>query len=172
MAPNPRRRDARLQELYDRVPSIECKGMCHGACCFIDASIRERERMEQASGRKLDTLDAKRDPEAGGTQRDRRGGLLARYRCSMLTNDGRCSVYDLRPMICRLYGVAEGLECKHGCKPERMLTAGETVELVVAAMHAGGYAKGMLESSIEMRKRAEDNDAALRYLRSRRRVIV
>jgi Fe-S-cluster containining protein len=37
-------------------------------------------------------------------------------RCPALV-DGRCSVYDVRPLICRLYASAEGLRCPHGCQP-------------------------------------------------------
>lgn len=153
MARNRRRQDERLRELYDLVPVVQCKGLCHGACCFIDASVRERERMEHAGGRRLTTIDARVE---GGTRRDARGNLLARYRCSMLTTDGRCSVYEDRPMVCRLYGAAEGLECKFGCQPQRLLlTVPEAVELLVESMHVGGFVKGMLDASVAMRKQAE-----------------
>jgi Fe-S-cluster containining protein len=39
--------------------------------------------------------------------------------CPML-KDGRCSVYDIRPAICRLFGAAADkmLECPKGCRPE------------------------------------------------------
>lgn len=30
------------------------------------------------------------------------------------------SVYEARPLICRVYGVAEGLRCEHGCWPEKV----------------------------------------------------
>jgi Fe-S-cluster containining protein len=33
----------------------------------------------------------------------------------------RCTVHQIRPGICRLYGVTTGLKCKWGCKPERYL---------------------------------------------------
>src|SRR2546429_6087610 len=36
---------------------------------------------------------------------------------SMLRN-GRCTVYEVRPMICRLWGMVEGMQCPHGCVPE------------------------------------------------------
>ena len=30
--------------------------------------------------------------------------------------DGRCSVYEHRPLICRLWGAVESLPCPHGCE--------------------------------------------------------
>jgi Fe-S-cluster containining protein len=60
-------------------------------------SIRERVRIEQRTGRRVDF-----SPEHG---------------CSMLDEHGRCTVYDIRPMICRLYGTMETMPCPHGCLP-------------------------------------------------------
>lgn len=31
--------------------------------------------------------------------------------------DGRCTVYDSRPTICRLWGTSDALPCPHGCRP-------------------------------------------------------
>ena len=45
--------------------------------------------------------------------------------------DGKCSVYEKRPFICRLYGASELLKCEH-CTPERYLAKQETDDLVQA----------------------------------------
>lgn len=82
MAPNPRRLDARLDALYKQVPSIECRGVCDDSCGPIDGSLREVQRIEAASGKTLSC-----------------GQGAA---CSMLTDERRCGVYEVRPMICRL----------------------------------------------------------------------
>lgn len=34
----------------------------------------------------------------------------------------RCSIYAQRPLICRVFGTAEGLPCRHGCKPSRVIS--------------------------------------------------
>lgn len=34
----------------------------------------------------------------------------------------RCSGYEGRPLICRLFGVAEGMPCPYGCKPFELIT--------------------------------------------------
>lgn len=61
---------------------------------------------------------------------------MPRYTCSMLTEDGRCSQYEIRPMICRLYGAAEGIECSRGCKP--IIGFAEGVALLGESMKIGG----------------------------------
>lgn len=43
---------------------------------------------------------------------------------------GKCDIYDDRPLICRLYGTVEDLQCPHGVKPLRMLTAEEGREIL------------------------------------------
>ena len=49
---------------------------------------------------------------------------------SVLTPDRRrCSVYDRRPLICRLYGTSELMRCE-GCTPERYLSEKETEEII------------------------------------------
>lgn len=138
MAPNPRRIDAKLQALYEQVPEVNCSGACHGACCFVVASHREREKMEQLTGKKFETVDAREiDPDQQRWGQDNRP--LARYRCSMLTDDGRCSVYEDRPMICRLFGAAEGIECHvNGCTCEKPLKLVDGMALLNDAMRIGG----------------------------------
>lgn len=37
--------------------------------------------------------------------------------CGYLS-EGKCSVYDVRPAICRLFGSTEKLPCIHGCEPD------------------------------------------------------
>lgn len=119
MAPNPRRLDARLQsEVYDKIPAIDCQGLCHDSCGPIGLTVRERQRIERAAGKPLTC-------GAGAS-------------CSMLTPDRRCGVYDLRPLICRLWGVVETLPCPYGCRPERYLSAKEGMELTLLADKIGG----------------------------------
>lgn len=170
MAPNPRRIDQRLQALYDRVPRIDCIGRCHGACCFVDPSVRERQRLRETSGRDLGTRDILREP-GNQTRFDDAGNLLARYRCTMLTDNGRCGAYEARPMICRLWGTAELMECGYGCEPERLLSFGEAVELLVEAMHVGGNTWDWLGSSADARKAAEANpEFFAEFMRRHRRL--
>lgn len=49
--------------------------------------------------------------------------------CPMLSPTGKCTVYTVRPFICRLWGATPTLQCPHGCKPERWLTTEEAHEI-------------------------------------------
>lgn len=118
MAPNPRLIDERLQALYDQLPALECRGMCHDTCGPVPVTIRERERMERASGKEFTC------------------GALAT--CSMLTSNRTCGVYEIRPLLCRLWGVIESLPCHYGCKPEYYLTDKQGWALLLEANRIAG----------------------------------
>lgn len=123
MAPNPRKIREQLQrEVYDHIPKINCKQLCQAACSIIPCSVAEANAIQSEAGRPLEVLD----------------GLV----CSMLSNDGGCSVYDLRPAVCRLYGVTEGMECPFGCVPERWLPRRESMALLDKADQIGGVNPG------------------------------
>lgn len=109
-----------LAKIYSELPTVECKGLCHQACGLIVASPVEVESMETASGR---PFTCSHD-----------------LTCDYLTRENRCSVYAVRPMICRLYGVAEGLLCEHGCVPSRLVSKAEGGSLINRASRAGGGA--------------------------------
>jgi Fe-S-cluster containining protein len=100
-----------LRDLWDQVPKmVDCKGLCHSSCGPVPASPLERKLIEERAGKRLGS----------------RGNLT----CSMLTPEGRCSVYSIRPLICRIWGAARGVPCVHGCKPERLLTLDEANKLM------------------------------------------
>lgn len=148
MAPNPRRLDQRLQsEVYDLIPALECRGVCSDSCGPIGMSVRERQRMERQAGRRVEC-------GAGAT-------------CSMLTADRRCGVYDMRPVLCRLWGVLESLPCPYGCRPERTLTDKEGWELLLRAEQIGGsdeFGKRELADMVD-RVRSIDPEIAKRIAR-------
>lgn len=102
--------DADLDALYASLPTIACQGKCQGACGPTPMSAREFSRLNGA------TLTPP--------------GFHAQTRtCRYLKHD-RCSVYPLRPLICRLYGIVESLRCPEGCEPSRMLTHDEGQALI------------------------------------------
>jgi hypothetical protein len=59
------------------------------------------------------------------------------YYCPALV-DGRCSVYEDRPTVCRLWGATESMPCPHGCRPDRPLSQDESHQLLRRAAAAGG----------------------------------
>lgn len=106
------------RDVYAKVPDAGCKGLCAGACGPIALTQLEAKRLREATGKPL------RAP--GGT-------------CSVL-REGRCSAYADRPLICRLFGVAVGLECPHGCGPSAKLSRVAAGKLLDRAREVGGPA--------------------------------
>jgi len=94
------------QHVYDQIPAINCQGLCHESCGpVIPATTGERTHIAATRG-----VDIRPD-----------WNHLADY-CPALTMLGRCSVYEDRPTICRLWGVVESMPCPWGCQPEHYLT--------------------------------------------------
>ena len=137
MTLEPEEQDEALEALYRLVPDIPgCKGLCHNSCTSIEMSQRERERLREA-GMEFTPHDVavRKLPETG-----------VAHRCEALDASNRCTVYDKRPMVCRLFGttqvhVGEGfgfLNCEYGCAPERPLTEQQALELLDGSMKIGG----------------------------------
>lgn len=93
---------ADLEALYAALPSLACRGLCgHSCSTHVDASAVERERIA-AAGVDLDeaTVD---------------GGCPALSRA--LVASGRCTVYAVRPMVCRLWGPRPRCRARTGARP-------------------------------------------------------
>jgi Fe-S-cluster containining protein len=100
----PAERQRRLEAIYAALPDVPCKGLCTDSCSFIGTFRAERERME-----------------AAGVTPPR----MAEAPCRHLLFNGECGIHPLRPLICRLYGATEDLECPFGCRSARQLTKEE-----------------------------------------------
>lgn len=126
-------REARtLDDLYAIVPQpIDCTGECWDSCGPIGYSVEEGERMNAIG---------QRPPNAHEPRE--------RMMCSALTDDHRCSVYNARPMICRVWGVSDAMPCPHGttdkpCWTAFPLTRRESALLLARATELGGEPEGM-----------------------------
>ena len=53
--------------------------------------------------------------------------------CPHLGEGGRCTAYDVRPIICRVFGAVRALACPWGCKPQRWMTDREVHDLMLEA---------------------------------------
>ena len=112
---------ARLEALYAEIPRIDCQGLCWDSCGPIMMTRAEHRRIETSAG--VDIPD---------------GRSTAPATCVALTMLRRCAVYELRPMICRVWGVVETMPCNHGCRPDRYLTDAECYELLARAYDIAG----------------------------------
>lgn len=109
-----------IEKLYKKIPKIECQKKCEQSCGIIPLTNVELKVIEARVGKiKCETVH-----------------------CPLLKDD-RCSIHDIRPLICRLWGVVDhdGMRCPHGCKVERMLTNKESYKIINKALE---IAKGDL----------------------------
>ena len=110
--------NAQVAALYARIPKIDCRQKCQvfcGAVVQLGAYAEaERPEIERALHGVEIAHAAAASPLA----------------CHALDRDGRCAIYAARPAICRFWGVTEGMECPHGCEPERRLSHAEMTEIL------------------------------------------
>lgn len=100
-----------LTELYKSLPAIRCQGLCHDSCGPIVITRVEQARIRRWHGKLLPLIPTVQQVSTGAD-------------CSLLVNR-RCTVYADRPLICRLWGLVEGMPCPHGCRPEGGLMTDE-----------------------------------------------
>lgn len=87
-----------LSKIYAKLPRLQCKGLCANFCRIAPCHPAEADELLKKHGRiPLPTKDE--------------------LRCSELTSDNRCGIYEDRPIICRLWGTFRKTQCPHGCKP-------------------------------------------------------
>lgn len=146
-------RTQRFEALYAELPNIECKGLCSDSCGPIVMSAFEYDRIRSAVKGPIRPLRHPLD------------------HCPLLA-DGRCTVYPLRPVICRLWGVTENMQCPFGCVPDRLLTKAEASAFLhraaVLGGHEAGPALGLLEQMMSEADRRMAKIVGPRRLTERR----
>lgn len=95
-------RDNALDDIYRRIPEVHCLGLCYEACGPVGISEAEAARMQDAGFEPPDFVKMLH------------GGCLT---CPLLTAEKRCAAYDVRPLVCRLFGAVRELPCPYGCRP-------------------------------------------------------
>lgn len=104
-----RQRLAKLRRIYAKIPGVKCKGLCTDTCGSIGLSQGEFIHLTKITREKPSVVDFDR--------------------CNYL-KDERCSVYDDRPSVCRLFGVVDVMKCPHGCEVERVLAEPEARKIM------------------------------------------
>jgi Putative zinc- or iron-chelating domain len=115
-----------LADIYARIPEVSCKGLCKESCGPIAMSKYEDRRLQELGVTIPSMVDGVRAIESGED-----------YYCPAL-QAGRCSVYEDRPTICRLWGATASMPCPHGCTPSNALSQEESFDLLRLAGEAGG----------------------------------
>ena len=116
-----------IDQIYARIPKIDCKRKCHMACGPIHVFGVEWDRMQAAS---LVTI----------------GTVGPSLTCPALSGNA-CSIYEVRPLICRLWGVVKAMTCPWGCVPERWLSDREAEDLM---RRLDRMSKGRIESTVPL----------------------
>jgi len=98
----------KFKKLYAQIPEFECKPGCSDCCGPVPWAKWEWLRTPV---HKLVT----------------NGKINCPYAV-----DGRCEVYDYRPLTCRMFGAGEHkfLECPHGCGPAKKLSPERQKEIM------------------------------------------
>ena len=118
---------AAIKKLYELLPSVDCKGLCTKACADIDMSNHERFQIERRHQIPINSRDY---------------GTIARKGskpCKALGKDGKCKVYEDRPLVCRAFGTIDAMRCPFGCEADRYLTDEEYKGLDLAVEEIGGH---------------------------------
>lgn len=117
-----------LERIYRSVPTVQCRGLCARSCGPIDMSVEERRRIADRGVTIEPPTIALLAIHDGGEPMD----------CPALVA-GRCSVYEDRPLICRLWGAVESMPCPHGCEatPGLLMDAGAQT-LIQRSLEVGG----------------------------------
>ena len=120
-----------VDRIYAGLPAIACQQKCAFFCGPIAVSWLEAKRL---NGRQR----IKTHPIMTRIETGQSFGVGRRietddcFKCPLLGEDGRCRAYDIRPGICRLWGLTEKMKCPHGCVPERWVTQQEAFEFLAA----------------------------------------
>ncbi len=112
---------AALERLYAQLPRMQCQGLCADSCFSLVQTRLERDFVAVRAGVQLGLVQA--PPTA----------------CPALTMLRQCSVYETRPMICRLWGMTRAMKCQYGCEPEGgFLTGQQTYEFLAQVAELDG----------------------------------
>lgn len=108
----------KVAAIYSQLPPLECRGLCQECCGPIAVADVELKMIVERIGH---------HPAPMG--RLGRQNSMACMTCPLL-KDGQCSIYDIRPFICRLWGVTKSMPCPHGCRPKKWITDEKAHELM------------------------------------------
>lgn len=117
---NRTQRLALIDAIYAHLPRLECRRQCQASCGPVHVTPIERGRIVATTGAP--------------------GACSERFTCPLL-REGGCRVYEIRPAICRLWGLVEAMRCPWGCVPERWLSDEEAMRVM---RRVEGYGAGLV----------------------------
>ena len=103
-----------IEDLYNLIPAFECKPGCIECCSSF--GVPSRTWVEEERIRAFVTVH--------GIVRRPVEGLC----CPYVTPAG-CAIYEVRPLICRLYGTSPNYLCKLQARPVHLLHEDEEMDI-------------------------------------------
>lgn len=113
---------AKLKALYARIPKLRCQRKCQACCSNIGMSFFEHGLLTDSVGIVPVPMSLSKLATEGGAIIGETLSMGKEVRICPFLKNGTCSVYELRPFICRMWGATWMTRCPHGCKPERWLS--------------------------------------------------
>jgi hypothetical protein len=103
-----------IDDIYNLIPDFMCTNGCHECC--QNFGVPSRTRTEDERIKAFLKKNAMKLGKAVGTT------------CPYLNELG-CTIYPVRPLICRLYGTSPNYRCKMGVAPLKLLHEDEEAEI-------------------------------------------
>ena len=91
----------KISALRRQIPSFVCVPGCHDCCGPVTTSPEEMSRLPRKTAAEQDAA-------------------MDELNCVHLGPNG-CTVYDERPLICRLFGTTKALPCPNGRRPVELI---------------------------------------------------
>jgi Fe-S-cluster containining protein len=120
-----------LEDLYNQLPPLECKGKCWDTCTAVETSELERQQLAKRGV----TL-----PDVPATKQLRVYAMVGDVpRCPALTAFNTCGAYTDRPFTCRAFGMVlepgtpraltfrSAMMCDYGCVPDGTISLAQYV---------------------------------------------
>jgi hypothetical protein len=104
----------KIQDLYALIPEVPCLPGCTACCQAFGVPSRT----------KIETRRIKRYLNENGIIFKLAEGTACPY-----VSDRGCTIYPVRPFICRLFGAAPNLQCHMGARPLTLLHEDEEEEI-------------------------------------------
>lgn len=103
-----------IHDIYNLIPDFMCTNGCHECCQNFGVPSRTRTEGERIKA--YLKKNAMKPVKAQGNT------------CPHLNKSG-CTIYPVRPLICRLYGTSPNYRCKMKVAPLRLLHEDEEAEI-------------------------------------------
>jgi len=103
-----------IEDIYGLLPDFQCPSGC--TVCCSNFGVASRTRVEDERIREYLRVQGREPLPTQGTT------------CPYVCQHG-CTIYPVRPLICRLYGTSPNYQCIMGVRPVRLLHEDEEAEI-------------------------------------------